>query len=135
MKKKLKRIIKKAVIMAVVCTGVAAILLAQAQYLNQFAQGTPFTTGTTNSTTLQTGTFTLVTPPIALNITVTNPLALITNYITVITTNTIPFFVFNAATMGTNFHTNFGNLYLSGTNSVYGVASQNPANTNGAVIE
>lgn len=131
----LKSVLKKTLLVAGLAIGVATAQPAHAQFLYQFVQGTPFTTATTNSPYLATASYTIVTSPIAMTINSTSPWAIMTNTITVVTTNTIPVFIFNAATYGTNYTTNFGNIYITGTNYVYGTASQNPANTNGFVIK
>ena len=81
--------------------------------ISQFSQPTSFTTTTTNSPLLAQAIANVSMPYISLSITVTNPVALITNtFNSTFTNGPVSFtiqrtFVFNAATMGTNFSTNW----------------------------
>lgn len=113
---------------------------ARAQ-LAQFSLPTPFTTTFTNSALITSNTDYVSMPSISLSIMVTNPVALITNTFNTTFTNG-PFnftiqrtFIFNAATMGTNFSTNFPAFAMPCGVYVYGQASQGPGNTNGALIQ
>ena len=119
----------------------AALLCAvesQAQ-TSQFSQPTSFVSTSTNSPILASGIATISMPAISLSITVTNPNAIITN--TYCLTNAAAgvtvqkTFIYTAATMGTNFSTNFNTFAQPVTNAIFGQASQSAAITNGATIQ
>ena len=90
---------------------------------------------------LATATASIYMPAISLSITVTNSAALITNNFCSTFTNgpsslfVQRTFIYNAATMGTNFSTNFPAFWMTLTNNIYGQATQGAGNPNGATIQ
>ena len=105
----------------------------------QFAQGTYLTVTTNSSAPLATTVFGVTLPPLSLTITCTNASTVITNTIfNVITFTNSYTFVYSAATMGTNFTTNFNNgnpISFSVTNFTYGQAAPQSGGTNTATIK
>ena len=137
MKKKIVRM-KLAALALLATLGLAAPAAAQ---VSQFGQPT-YLLGLTNSPVLATTTFNVYVPPISLSITATNASTVITNLIgntvTVNGTNSLSFattFVYYAATMGTNFSTNWPGYYLTVTNYTYGVAIPQAGGTNTAYVK
>ena len=104
----------------------------------QFSQGT-YLTVTTNSAVLATTVFPVTLPPLAFNVTCTNASTVITNTIFNVISFTNSFtFVYSAATMGTNFSTNFNNgnpITFNVTNLTYGQAAPQSGGTNTATIK
>ena len=105
----------------------------------QFSQGTYLTVTTNSASPLATTVFPVTVPPLALTITCTNANTVITNTIFNVITYTNSFtFVYSAATMGTNFSTNFNNgnpISFSVTNLTYGQAAPQSGGTNTATIK
>ena len=107
----------------------------------QFGQPT-YLLFTTNSQVLATTVYNVYVPPLSLQIQATNALTVITNTInntiTVNGTNNLTVgmtFVYNAATMGTNFSTNWPGYFLAVTNYTYGQAIPQSGGTNTAYIK
>lgn len=112
---------------------------AQAQ-VSQFSQPT-YLTIQTNSPVLSQAPVTIYVPPISLSITATNPFTVITNNIcvglNVNGTQLVPqsTFIYTAATMGTNFTTNFPGYYISVPNYIFGQAIPQSGGSNTASIK
>ena len=130
----------------ILCVAAVAVLFAlmahscklQAQQY-QFSQGTYLTMTTNSSAPLANTVFGVTLPPLALTITCTNANTVITNTIFNVITYTNSFtFVYSAATMGTNFSTNFNNgnpISFSVTNLTYGQAAPQSGGTNTATVK
>lgn len=119
---------------------IAASLVAMTSFAQtmQFSQPTYLTTAT-NSGVLAVTPFNVVLPPIALTITATNPATVVTNTIYQVIAQTNSYtFVYSAATMGTNFTTNFngGNtIVFQVTNRTYGIAVPQSGGSNTCFIQ
>ena len=113
---------------AAVIIGLACLLAPKSEaQVSQFASSSQCVSNLT-SPSLYTAQFTVTVPAISLTIQATNALTILTNTlndgINVNGTQLVPqsTFVYNAATMGTNFSTNWPSYQLTFTNYLFGQA-------------
>lgn len=133
----MKTIVKKIAILVIALCSFATIASAQ---VSQFSSPSLLTTNLT-SPSLYTATYTLTVPAISLTIQATNAATVITNTLNtglnVNGTQLVPAstFVYNAATMGTNFSTNWPSYQITGTTYLFGQAVLQAGGTNNALIK
>ncbi|HEV2691940.1 MAG TPA: hypothetical protein VG347_03515 [Verrucomicrobiae bacterium] len=122
-----------------IAIGAAAMLgFSAAGQTQQFSQPLALT-GPATSGVLATTPFMVQLPPISLTIQATNANTVVTNIITQIIAVTNSYtFIYNAATMGTNFTTNFNNgngFSFPVTNRTYGLAIPQSGGSNNCLIQ